>query len=121
MPVGGAEYSSRGLQDDSVQQDAAGHSHEATWCPGNPAVIGIEPLDRKFCAPAFRRGCSCVAQDDAAARRPKCSCRATRVNVLIPLKIAAWAQTRWHRHTHDLCLSWATGSRHCVRSATPTY
>ena len=25
--------------------------------PGNPAVIGCSPLDRKFCAPVFRRVC----------------------------------------------------------------
>jgi hypothetical protein len=25
--------------------------------PGNPAVVGLAPLDRKFCAPVFRRVC----------------------------------------------------------------
>jgi len=29
--------------------------------PGNPAVVGCAPLDRKFCAPVFRRVCLYVS------------------------------------------------------------
>src|ERR1700733_11458268 len=37
--------------------------------PGNPAVVGFTPLDRKFCAPGFRRVCP-------YARRVRCQPRA---------------------------------------------
>jgi hypothetical protein len=43
--------------------------------PGNPAVVGSAPLDRKFCVPAFRRVCVCrgrvrVGRADYLLQRP---------------------------------------------------
>ena len=38
--------------------------------PGNPAVVGFAPLDRKFCAPVFRRVCPCKLVDVGATAVP---------------------------------------------------
>jgi hypothetical protein len=52
--------------------------HEVLWprssadrvmnIPGNPAVMGFAPLDRKFCAPAFRRVCLLCPRGSMASR-----------------------------------------------------
>jgi len=60
--------------------------------PGNPAVIGPTPLDRKFCAPVFRRVCRYAQRCDPAARWQQCSQRASFLNALIMLDFLTLAE-----------------------------
>jgi hypothetical protein len=64
--------------------------------PGNPAVIGFVPLDRKFCAPAFRQVCPWQRQGPVGPdlRDEQCSSRASFANRLILLKLSAWPQAQ---------------------------
>jgi hypothetical protein len=39
--------------------------------PGNSAVVGSTPVDRKFCAPAFRRVCLCIDGNVSATTVPR--------------------------------------------------
>jgi hypothetical protein len=48
-------------------------AHRARDHPGNPAVVGSTPLDRKFCDTRLSTGCAFHTAGDAAARVRQCN------------------------------------------------
>jgi len=77
-----------------MQEAAAGsraigtspRNNEILSDPGDPAVIGAAPLDRKLCVPTFRWVCRCQ-------RDTFCLLSQSTVNTRFPKQVAAGAET----------------------------
>ena len=76
--------------------------------PATPLSLAFVPLDRKFCAPDFRRVCFFVTPGDGSTTSHVVHAACQKSNILILLKITARPETWWDGPQRDFRLPFPT-------------
>ena len=74
--------------------------------PATPLSLAFVPLDRKFCAPDFRRVCFFVTPGDGSTTPHVVHAACQKSNILILLKVTAQPETWWEGNSEiSVCFS----------------